>query len=151
MKKYMCLLLIILSGINLFSQDETMELFLIDSYVTPEKPYTFNLSFFTSENVKTKVIIDQKYEITVSEEYNTDHFAEIDFTGKQVTLACKSPTNFVVGEDGSFISNRIPQGAVASLCFIDKGTYNYELRRGPRTTASVKTDQPTVHGTIVVE
>ena len=82
---------------------------------------------------------------------DSESLAEIDFTGKQVTLACKSPTNFVVGEDGSFVSNRIPQGAVASLCFIDKGTYNYELRRGPRTTASVKSDLPIVHGTIVVE
>ncbi|MDX1701662.1 MAG: hypothetical protein R3250_13635, partial [Melioribacteraceae bacterium] len=57
-----------------------MELFLIDSYVTPEKPYTFNLSFYTTENVKSKVIIDQKYEIEISEEYTTDHVAEIDFT-----------------------------------------------------------------------
>jgi len=82
---------------------------------------------------------------------HTDSIAEIQFTGKAITLACKSPTHFIVDEEGSFISDRIPQGAVASLCFIEKGTYNYVLHRGPRATAAVKTDLPDVNGTIIVE
>jgi plastocyanin len=53
---------------------------------------------------------------------------EIQFQGKQVTLACKSPVHFVVDETGSFISNRIPQGAVASLCFIERGEFVYYAR-----------------------
>jgi hypothetical protein len=82
---------------------------------------------------------------------HSESLAEIRFRGKEVTIACKSPTNFVVDEEGSFVSNRIPQSAVASLCFIEKSTYNYVLSRGPRTTASVKVDLPDVHGTIIVE
>ena len=82
---------------------------------------------------------------------HTDSIAEIQFTGKAITLACKSPTHFIVDEEGSFVSDRIPPGAVASLCFVEKGTYNYELKRGPRATAAVKTDQPLVSGSIVVE
>ena len=82
---------------------------------------------------------------------HTDSIAEIQFTGKSVTLACKSPTHFIVDEDGSFVSDRIPPSAVASLCFIEKGTYNYVLKRGPHRTAAVKTDMPDVNGTIVVE
>jgi len=82
---------------------------------------------------------------------HSQSLAEIQFRGKAVTIACKNPTNFVVNEEGSFVSNRIPQGAVASLCFIDKGTYNYELMRGPRSSAAVKTDLPALHGTIIVE
>lgn len=81
----------------------------------------------------------------------TDRIAEIQFTGKAVTLACKNPTHFIVGDNGSFISDRIPPGAVASLCFIEKGTYNYVLKRGPRATAAVKTDPKDVPATIVVE
>lgn len=81
----------------------------------------------------------------------SESIAEIQFRGKAVTLACKSPTHFIVDEEGSFVSNRIPQSAVASLCFVEKGTYNYVLRRGPRATAAVKTDLPEVHGTIVVD
>jgi hypothetical protein len=51
--------------------------------------------------------------------------ANIKFNGKQVTLACKSPVHFVVDEKGSFTSNEIPPGAVASLCFVEKGTFDY--------------------------
>jgi len=82
---------------------------------------------------------------------HSESLAKIKFRGKEVTIACKNPTNFVVDEEGSFLSRRIAQGAVASLCFIEKGTYNYVLSRGPRSTAPVKTDLPDVHGTIVVE
>lgn len=81
----------------------------------------------------------------------SESMAEIQFRGKAVTLACKSPTHFIVDNEGSFVSNRIPQSAVASLCFVEKGTYNYVVRRGPRATAAVKTDLPEVQGTIVVD
>jgi plastocyanin len=54
---------------------------------------------------------------------------EIQFEGKQVTLACKSPVHFTINDDGSFISDRIPNGSVASLCFIEKGEFNYVARK----------------------
>ena len=54
---------------------------------------------------------------------------ELQFEGKQVTLACKSPVHFIVDEKGSFISDRIPAGSVASLCFVEKGEYNYVMRK----------------------
>ena len=54
---------------------------------------------------------------------------EIQFEGKQVTTACKGPVHFVLDEQGSFISNRIPQGSVASLCFVEKGEFNYVARK----------------------
>lgn len=54
---------------------------------------------------------------------------EIQFEGKQVTMACKSPVHFVEDENGSFISNPIPQGSVASLCFVEKGEFNYVARK----------------------
>ncbi len=54
---------------------------------------------------------------------------QLQFQGQQVTMACKSPVNFVVDEQGSFISNLIPQGSVASLCFVEKGTYEYVFRK----------------------
>ena len=52
----------------------------------------------------------------------------IQFEGKQVTLACKSPVHFVVDDQGSYIADRIPKDAVASLCFIEKGEFNYVTR-----------------------
>jgi len=55
---------------------------------------------------------------------------QLQFQGQQVTMACKSPVNFVIDEQGSFISNLIPQGSVASLCFVEKGEYTYVFRKG---------------------
>ena len=56
---------------------------------------------------------------------------ELKFEGKQVTLACKSPVHFLIDDDGSFVSDRIPQDSVASLCFVEKGEFNYVLRKAP--------------------
>ena len=56
---------------------------------------------------------------------------QLQFEGQQVTMACKSPVNFIVDDKGSFISNLIPQGSVASLCFVEKGTYDYVFRKAP--------------------
>ncbi len=65
---------------SLHSQVVVPEIFIIDAFVTPETPHTLKLSYFTSEEVKTQVIIDEKYTIDVSEEFIEDHSAEIDFT-----------------------------------------------------------------------
>jgi plastocyanin len=54
---------------------------------------------------------------------------ELAFTAKQVTRACKSPVHFVIDENGTFVSNRIPQGSVASLCFVEKGEFSYTMTR----------------------
>gem|GEM_PF-339984 len=56
---------------------------------------------------------------------------QLQFEGQQVTMACKSPVNFIVDDKGSFVSNLIPQGSVASLCFVEKGTYDYVFRKAP--------------------
>ncbi len=63
---------------------------------------------------------------------------EMQFQGKQVTLACKSPVHFIIDDEGSFISNRIPQGSVASLCFVEMGEFHYVAR--VVTTGAAATD-----------
>jgi hypothetical protein len=65
---------------SLFSQSDSPEVFIIDAFVTPETPHIFKLSYFTSEEVKAKIIIDEKYTFSVSEEFVEDHSTEIDFT-----------------------------------------------------------------------
>ncbi len=76
--------------------------------------------------------------------------AKIKFTGKQVTLACKSPVHFVVDEQGSFTSNVIPQGAVASLCFVEKGTFDFTVTREAPPTAPIEAPKE-FKGKIIVE
>ena len=77
--------------------------------------------------------------------------AEIQFIDKQVTLACKGPTHFIIDDDGTFISDKITSGAVASLCFIQKGTFKYVVLRDARRTAPVKAPPELLEGTIIVE
>ena len=76
---YFLALSFVLMSFPVFSQDDNFELFIIDAFVTPEKPHTLNLSFFTSEDVKTKIEIDGKYLIDVSDTFATDHNANLDF------------------------------------------------------------------------
>jgi len=51
--------------------------------------------------------------------------AEILFLDKKVTLACGSPVNFFIGKDGAYESAKIPFGGTASLCFTEKGQFEY--------------------------
>ncbi len=53
---------------------------------------------------------------------------EILFLDKKVVLACGSPVNFFVGKDGAYESSKIPSGATASLCFMEKGRYEYKVK-----------------------
>jgi len=53
---------------------------------------------------------------------------EILFLDKKVVLACGSPVNFFVGKDGAYESGKIPFGGTASLCFIEKGKYEYVVK-----------------------
>ena len=53
---------------------------------------------------------------------------EILFLDRKVTLACGSPVNFFVGEEGAYESGKIPFGGTASLCFLEKGKYNYAVK-----------------------
>ena len=76
-KIFLILLLILLSE-PLFSQTDSIEVYLIDAYCTREMPYTFKLSFFTTEVCKSKVILEDKYEYTVSNDFVDMHKAEIN-------------------------------------------------------------------------
>jgi hypothetical protein len=60
---------------------KSIEIYLIDAYVKPEPPFTFILSFYTSEVCLSNVIIDGKYEFVVSNGLSEAHSAKIDLTG----------------------------------------------------------------------
>jgi plastocyanin len=76
---------------------------------------------------------------------------EIQFEGKQVTMACQNPVHFIIDDKGSFISNNIPLGAVASLCFIEKGEFNYVVRRALKPSQSYKDSPGEFKGKIIVQ
>lgn len=75
-------LLFVLFMINsTFAQAENVEIFVIDSYVTQEKPYTLVLSFFSTSPVKSEITIDQQYNFIVSDSLAEDHKINVDLTG----------------------------------------------------------------------
>jgi hypothetical protein len=79
-----------------------------------------------------------------------DSIAEIEFTDKKVTLVCKSPVRFAVDDSGTYVSEKIFQGAVASLCFIESGEFEYQVTRKPRRLTLAPSAPPPVKGKIIV-
>ena len=78
LKNTILLLLVLLSSEKLFSQNDSIEVYLIDAYCTRELPYIFKLSFYTSDVCKSNVILEDKYEFGVSNELIDLHKADID-------------------------------------------------------------------------
>ena len=59
---------------------DSVEVYVIDSYIPPEMPNIFRLSFLTNVPSKSKVIIDDKYEYPVSDTLAENHNLMIDLT-----------------------------------------------------------------------
>lgn len=80
MKMNKILFFFVLVGLTapLFSQGDSIEVYLIDAYCSREMPYKFKLSFYTSEICKSKVILENKYEYEVSNDFVDMHKTEIN-------------------------------------------------------------------------
>ncbi len=79
------------------SQEDSVEVTVIDSYVTPEIPHTFLLSFFTSSKCKSKIIIDNKYKYDVSDTLAVDHNVKVDLTN--LSFKTKSVPYIILVQD----------------------------------------------------
>lgn len=86
---FVTVFIFLLSFISLQAQNEMedIELFLVDSYVTQEKPYIFKLTFFTTERVKSAVKLDDEIFFIVSDTLSEDHSSEFDVTGQNFSGA----------------------------------------------------------------
>jgi len=90
MKKNIFLLLLVLFGFtSIYAQEETgtdsIEVSIIDQFVTPDVPQKFLLSFFTSDTCKSKVVISGKGEFVVSKDYTDNHKIELDISGLKIS------------------------------------------------------------------
>jgi len=91
------LFIIILLPFSMFAQSDSIEVYLIDAYCTREMPYTFKLSFYTSEECRSKVALDDEYEFDISTELTDFHKKDIDinnlsFAGKIVYFVIETET-----------------------------------------------------------
>ena len=66
-------------SISIFAQTdvEAVDIFIIDSYVTPNPPHKVIMTFFTSEDVKSKIKFDGNDELVVSNNYISEHKFEL--------------------------------------------------------------------------
>lgn len=78
-------------------ESDTIEIYIIDSYVIPDQHSKFVLSFFTSERAKSKIIINEKNEIIISDQLSDAHRDTIDLTSLKLTS--KDSFFYIVVED----------------------------------------------------
>ncbi len=74
--------------------------------------------------------------------------AEILFRDKKVAVACGSPVNFYIGKGGAYESGKIISRGTASLCFTEKGSYDYVVK--PSETF-YRAGEQEYRGTITIE
>ena len=62
------------------TEPQSIEVFLIDSYVTQETPHKFVVSYFTSDSCTSELVINKKYSFIVSDVLTDNHKTEIELT-----------------------------------------------------------------------
>jgi len=86
-KLILAIIFILTTCILKAQNDFGTNIYIIDSYVTPDKPYKFMLTFITDDSTKSTLIIENKYEFKVSENYTDNHKIEIDLTNIKLDSA----------------------------------------------------------------
>ena len=82
----------------------------------------------------------------------TENEVQVQFTSEAVSTTCKAPKRFVIDHRGIFISENIQAGGVASLCFLEKHDYPYEVSvYAPEGEASQKTLLYKLQGSVRVQ
>jgi hypothetical protein len=94
-----------LSLSTLHAQDDPVEIYLIESFITPELPNTFVLTFFTSQICKSIVVFKSGQEIEISNEYVEEHKARIDLTPYEIDTTFIKYNIFLETEDGKIIKS----------------------------------------------
>ena len=105
----------------------------------------------TSDKGLSPVTFNAKRGTTVIWENKTSEPQEILFTGKKIVSACDTPVNFLVGKEGSYESGKIPLGGIASLRFIEKGRFEYELRSSETISESSSSSKRDYRGSFKIK
>ncbi|KPJ58843.1 MAG: hypothetical protein AMJ42_02515 [Deltaproteobacteria bacterium DG_8] len=121
-KGLICLVTILISiffltGLTFAVEEKTEEIKVINKIVTISAREGARPETLTSQPGTTVVWVN-----------HSSSPLEILFLDKKVTLACGSPVNFFIGKDGAYESAKIPFGGTASLCFMEKGKYDYIIK-----------------------
>ncbi len=107
MKRTLLVLIAIIFTNVTYPQESDVEIFIIDSYVTMEKPYTFNLSFFTTQPVKAELTIADEYNFTITDSLAEDHKINIDLVDYRFDSTYVKYLITVKTENGTIIESDI--------------------------------------------
>ena len=106
-----------LTGLAFAAEEKIEEVKVINKIVTVNSEQGINPSNLSSKSGTTVIWVNYSRKP-----------AEILFLDKKVVMACSSPVNFFIGKGGAYESAKIPFGGTASLCFTEKGKYEYILK-----------------------
>ncbi|MCK9280999.1 MAG: hypothetical protein M0P71_10280 [Melioribacteraceae bacterium] len=115
---YWLLILILCLPQSIYSQSEepVFELYLIDSFITTEEPYTLIVSFFTSEECKSSIRIGEK-DFLISKEYTEDHKIKIDLSGFELKKETLGYELICGNKDGKFIHQKYSANVPSNKVF----------------------------------
>ena len=104
----MASLFVLLLCFVVYSQDEftedSIDVYVIDSFIPPDNPNVFNLSFFTSAPAKSRVMLDDQFEFPVSDTLSDAHKIVIDLT--RINFKSKIVSYFIIVEDEAGKTNQ---------------------------------------------
>jgi len=106
-----------LTGLTFAAEEKAEEIKVINKIVTITAREGINPPTLTSKPGTTVIWVNHSRQPV-----------EVLFLDKKVTLACGSPVNFFIGKDGAYESAKIPFGGTASLCFTEKGKFEYVFK-----------------------
>jgi hypothetical protein len=122
---FIACMLVAVASIHAVAQDKE------DAKIRPDLKLHSSKIVEITPDITKPIITEVKSGTTVVWVNGTSNIIEFDFVGKKVTMACAAPSNFYVNDEGSFSSHKILRYSVASLCFIEKGSYDYQVTLKP--------------------
>jgi hypothetical protein len=105
---------IFLSFVSLSAQENSVDIFVIDSYVTPEAPYMIRISFITSDSVKSNIIFNGKYKHEVSKNYVGNHKFEINLEKIKLDSSAVSYIIEVIDSNGNISKSDVNELSLPS-------------------------------------
>ena len=106
----------------LYAQQDSIEIYIIDNFVTPEAPHQLKLSFFTSEVCKSKLNINGTKEIVISSEPTDNHKIQVDLKNLKLKPKENFFTIIVENEKGNSFSSEKDEFEIPKEIIVEGGS-----------------------------
>jgi len=102
--------------------EDDFEFFVVDSYVSMEKPYIFHLMFFTSDSSVTKILLNDKYNYDVSSFLSDEHRIDINLSSLAFDSVSIPYKIFAYDSDGKLHESEISEIELPEKIVIPEGS-----------------------------